>query len=154
LGQIHEKRERGNTEMTTYTKLAADGSDLPADATGHQAVRVEHPLLAHPFIVTSMKAPKAMTHKQAKKWAESLDVYGWSWRLPGEEAAFIPDRFKYPATPKLYFPDLEENEWIWMDVVDAEIPSGCAWFVGLRGGYVDRGYRTDHYYVRAVRAGQ
>lgn len=140
--------------MTTYTKLAADGSDLPADATGHLAVRVEHPLLAQPLIVTSMKAPKAMTRAQAKKWAESLDVYGWSWRLPGEEGMFIPDRLKYPATPKLYFPDLEEYEWIWLDVVDAEDPSACAWVVGLHFGGVGRGYQADHANVRAVRAGQ
>lgn len=140
--------------MTTYTKLAADGTDLPADATGHLAVRVEHPLLAQPLIVTSMKAPKAMTRAQAKKWAESLDVYGWSWRLPGEEAAFIPDRLKYPATPKLYFPDLEEYEWIWLDVVDAEDPSVYAWIVYLHNGFVNRNDQTHHNYVRAVRAGE
>lgn len=137
-----------------YTKLAADGSDLPADATGHQAVRIEHPLLARPFIVTSMKAPTAMTHKQAKKWAESLDIYGWSWRLPGEEGQFIPDRLKYPSTPKLYFPDLEEYEWIWLDVVDAEDHSDYAWLVDLRYGHVYRFNQSLHSNVRAVRAGQ
>jgi hypothetical protein len=140
--------------MTTYTKLAADGSDLPADATGHLAVRIEHPLLAQPLIVTSMKAPKAMTRAQAKKWAESLDVYGWSWRLPGEEGMFIPDRLKFPATPKLYFPDLEEYEWIWLDVVDAEDPSDYAWVVYLRYGDVTRDDQADHGSARAVRAGQ
>jgi hypothetical protein len=141
--------------MTTiYTKLAADGTDLPADATGHLAVRVENPLLARPFIVTAMKAPTAMTHKQAKKWAESLDIYGWSWRLPAEEGLFIPDRFKFPATPKAYFPDLEEYEYIWLDMVDAESPSDYAWFVALRNGYVGRYDQTSHAFVRAVRAGQ
>jgi hypothetical protein len=141
--------------MTTiYTKLAADGSYLPADATGHQAVRIEHPLLALPFIVTSMKAPKAMTHKQAKKWAESLDIYGWSWRLPGEEGLFIPDRLKYPATPKLYFPDLEGYEAMWLDIVDAEDPSDCAWLVSLHFGFVNRDSQSYRLNVRAVRAGQ
>jgi hypothetical protein len=138
-----------------YTKLAADGSDLPADATDHQAVRVEHPMLARPLIVTAYHAPKTMTQKQAVKWAESLDTYGWSWRLMGvEEAMWIPDRSKYPATPKLYFPDLEEYEWIWTSTVDAEDPSVCAWFVYLRFGIVYRGYQALRSYVRAVRAGQ
>jgi hypothetical protein len=142
--------------MTTiYTKLAADGSDLPADATDHKAVRIEHPLLARPLIVTAYHAPKTMTQKQAVKWAESLDVNGWSWRaMTVEEALWIPDRTKYPATPKLYFPDLEDYEWVWTSSVDAENPSGCAWLVGLHDGGVDRYYQADQGGVRAVRAGQ
>jgi hypothetical protein len=141
--------------MTIYTKLAADLSDLPADATGHEAVRVEHPLLARPIIVTSMKAPKAMTQTEAKKWAESLTIYGRSWRLPDSvEGSFIPDRLKFPATPKLYFPDLEEYEWIWTSTVDAEDPSNFAWIVYLLNGHVYRNNQTNHYGVRAVLAGQ
>jgi hypothetical protein len=142
--------------MTTiYTKLAADGSDLPADATGHEAVRIEHPMLASPFIVTSMKAPKELTWKAAKKWAESLNINGWSWRLPTvEEAMFIPDRSKYPAVDKNFFPDFAEYEWIWASTVDAEDPSDYAWFVYLRYGSVFRLNQTYHSYVRAVRAGQ
>ena len=142
--------------MTTiYTKLAADGTDLPADATGHQAVRIEHPLLARPLIVTAMKAPERMTQAQAVKWAESLTTYGWSWRLPtADEGFFIPDRSQYPATPKLYFPDVEEYEWIWASTVDAEDPSDCAWLVDLRLGGVGRYDRTHRNDVRAVRAGQ
>jgi hypothetical protein len=142
--------------MTTiYTKLGADGADLPADATDHKAVRIEHPMLARPLIVTAYHAPKEMTQKQAVKWAESLDVNGWSWRaMTVEEAMWIPDRTKYPATPKLYFPDLEEYEWIWTSSVDAESPSDYAWSVGLRYGYVARDDQPNHYSVRAVRAGQ
>jgi hypothetical protein len=107
-----------------YTKLAADGSDLPADTTGHQAVRVEHSMLVLPLIVTAHKAPKEMNWKAAKKWAESLTINGWSWRLPTvEEAMFIPDRSKYPAVDKNFFPDFDEYEWIWTSTVDAEVPS-------------------------------
>lgn len=138
-----------------YTKLAADGSDLPADSTDHKAVRVEHSMLVLPLIVTAQKAPKEMTWKAAKKWAESLDINGWSWRLPTvEEAMFIPDRSKYPAVDKNFFPDFDGYEWIWTSSVDAESPSGYAWVVGLRYGYVYRHSQADHYSVRAVRAGQ
>jgi hypothetical protein len=141
--------------MMTYTKLAADGSDLPADATGHQAVRVENSMLVLPLIVTAMKAPKKMTWADAKKWAESLTINGWSWRLPTvEEAMFIPDRSKYPAIDKNFFPDFEGYEWIWTSTVDAEDPSGCAWYVTLRSGDVARDSQSDHDDVRAVRAGQ
>jgi hypothetical protein len=141
--------------MTIYTKLAADGSDLTADATDHQAVRVEHPLLARPLIVTAYHAPKGMTQKQAVKWAESLAVYGWSWRaLTADEGFWIPDRTKFPATPKLYFPDLEEYEWIWTSTVDAEDPSDYAWVVNLRSGVVVRYVQSFHSSVRAVRVGQ
>lgn len=141
--------------MTIYTKLAADGSDLPADATDHKAVRVEHPLLSRPLIVTAHHAPERMTQPEAVKWAESLDIYGWSWRLMTvEEAMFIPDRSKFPATPKLYFPDLEEYECTRTSTVDAEDPSDYAWVVLLRYGTVLRGNQGARYSVRAVRAGQ
>lgn len=142
--------------MTTfYTKLAADGTDLPPDATGHQAVRVSNPMLAHSIIVTAFHTPKEMSWKQAKKWAEELDTNGWSWRLPTvEEAMLIPDRSKYPAIDKNFFPDFEEYEWIWTSTPDAEVPSGYAWYVSLHYGYVNRDYQSFHNPVRAVRAGQ
>jgi hypothetical protein len=138
-----------------YTKLAADGTDLPADATGHTAVRIEHSMLVLPIIVTAMRAPEELTWADAKKWAESLTINGWSWRLPTvEEAMFIPDRSRYPAIDKNFFPDFEEYEWIWTSTVDAESPSDYAWFVALHNGLVYRNGQASHYYVRAVRAGQ
>lgn len=139
-----------------YTKLSTDGSDLPADAAAdHKAVRIEHSMLVLPIVVTAHHAPKEMNWKSAKKWAESLDTNGWSWRLPTvEEAMFIPDRSKYPAIDKNFFPDFEEYEWIWTSTVDAEDPSGCAWIVGLHAGFVYRDGQTYHDGVRAVRAGQ
>lgn len=138
-----------------YTKLAADGSDLPADATDHKAVRIEHSMLVLPIIVTSHHAPKEMSWKAAKAWAESLDINGWSWRLPTvEEAMFIPDRSKYPAIDKSFFPDFEGWEYIWTSTPDAESPSDCAWIVNLHDGDVDRHGQANHGDVRAVRAGQ
>jgi hypothetical protein len=141
-----------------YTKLAADGSDLPADATDHKAVRVVNTLPGHSMhslIVTAHKAPEEMKWEDAKKWAESLDINGWSWRLPTvEEAMLIPDRSKYPAIDVSFFPDFEGYEWIWTSTPDAEDPSDDAWFVYLHVGHVFRGTQTNRRYVRAVRAGQ
>lgn len=141
--------------MTTYTKLDSTGADLPPESDGHLAVRVNHPLLASSLIVTAHHAPNEMNYKQAIKWAASLDINGWSWRLPTvEEAFFIPNRSKYPALDKSYFPDFEGYEWIWASTVDAEAPSACAWGVGLGGGGSDRGHQGCRSYVRAVRASQ
>lgn len=142
--------------MITYTNLAADGSDLPADATGHLAVRVDRDILAAPLIVTAHRSPKAMTWSQAKKWAESLDINGWSWRLPTVEEAFLMvdrGRAAEPALPPEFFPECD-GEWIWTGTEDAQPPSGYAWFVLLYGGVSDRLHRDGRLHVRAVRAGQ
>jgi hypothetical protein len=141
--------------MTIYTKLSAGGEALPPDATGHQAVRVEHPLLAKPLIFTAYHSPKELTYKQAMKWAESLDINGWAWRAPTvEESFFLPDRLKYPALDPNFFPDFAGYEWNWTSTLDAKSPSGCAWMVGLGAGFSDRFHQSDHDFVRAVRAGQ
>lgn len=141
--------------MTRYTKLDASGAALPADATGHNAVQVDHPLLARPLIVTAHRAAKEMTWKQTAKWAEGLDVNGWSWRLPTVEEAFlIPDRSKHPALDVNFFPDFADYEWIWTSTPDAESPAGYAWFVYLGHGVSGRFNQSFRGHVRAVRAGQ
>ena len=142
--------------MIRYTKLAADGSALPAEASGHLAVKVERDILAAPLIVTAHRSPKAMTWKDAKKWAESLDINGWSWRLPTVEEAFLivdRTRAEYPALPSDYFPDCD-GEWIWTATDDAQPPSGGAWFVFLDDGYSGRYGQSGRGHVRAVRAVQ
>lgn len=139
--------------MTTYTKL---GADLAPVDTDHQIVRIDHPLLAAPLLVTAQFAPKAMNWKAAKKWAESLDLGGFAWRLPTiEEAFFIPDRSKYPAFDASVFVGANERVlWIWTGTVDAEDPSGYAWYVYLDYGYSYRSSQDLHFLVLAVRAGQ
>jgi hypothetical protein len=139
--------------MTTYTKLAADLSPVDTD---HQIVRIEHPLLVVPLLVTAHFAPKEMTWKAAKKWAESLDLGGLAWRLPTiEEAFFIPDRSKYPAYDSTVFVGAKEKyPWIWTSTVDADDPSGFAWDVYLHDGDSGRFYQDGLYLVLAVRAGQ
>lgn len=139
-----------------YTKLAADGTDLPADATGHVAVRVDNDLLARPIIVTAHRSPKALTWKQAKAWAEKLDINGWSWRLPTVEEAFLicdRTRTERPMVPVEYFPDCD-GEWIWTGTEDLTPPAGYAWYVNLYYGNANYYYHSNQYHVRAVCAGQ
>lgn len=142
--------------MYKLTKLAADGSDLSADAKGHLAVRLERDILAKPLIWTAHRSEKPMSWKAAKKWAKSLDINGWSWRLPTVEEAFmLPDRSRtdYPLVDLAYFPDCD-GEWIWTSTEDLVPPSGCAWGVSLSYGLSNRSLQDSPNHVRAVRAGQ
>lgn len=144
--------------MYLLTKLAGDGTDLPADAAGHLAVRLDHSLLAQPLIWTAHRSPKAMPWKGAAKWAESLDINGWSWRLPTVEEAFmLPDRSRkeYPALDPNFFPDCD-GEWIWTGTEYARDPgsAGFAWVVSLGGGYSYFYVQSFRSLVRAVRSGQ
>jgi len=142
--------------MYKLTKLAADGTDLPADATGHLAVRVENELFAHPMIWTARRSAERMTLAQAKVWAEKLDINGWSWRLPTVEEAFLlcdRTRTTYPLVDPAYFPDCE-GEWIWTSTEDLVPPAGFAWGVDLGYGLSYRSVVVIHDHVRAVRSGQ
>lgn len=141
-----------------YTKLAADGSDLPADSNEkHLAVRVEHPMLKAPIVVSAYRCSKReLTFKSAQKAAAEHDAYGWNWRAPGvEEAFFIADRTRSDCQlDKNFFPDAETYEWTWTADVDSASPSVDAWGVALGDGDAFRygqGGRCD---VRAVLAGQ
>ncbi len=130
-----------------------DANNQPT-TDSHQAVRVEHPLLARPIIVTAERSPNRMTHEEATKWAESLDINGWSWRLPTVEEAFlICDRTrKGNVLPPENFPDCA-GEYIWTSTPTAW-PSGAAWGVLLYYGCSVWGGHGYGVHARAVRAGQ
>ena len=116
-------------------------------------MRIDHPMLVLPIIMASMKAPKKMPWQEAKKWAESLDINGWSWRLPTvDEAMCIPDRSKFPAVDKIFFPDLE-YEYIWTSTVNADDPLRFTWFLDTYSGIVRRYNQKYSIGVRAVCAG-
>jgi hypothetical protein len=154
----------------TYTKLAADGSDLPADHPNdgpdkHLAVRVDHPLLKAPIIVSAYRVATHVVWKEVAAAAEAYDANGWKWRAPTvEELFFIADR----TNPECrldpnFFPDAERWEPTWSATPDAELdddgeggtaPSGFAWYVGLGLGFAGRSLQDCVSHVRAVRAGQ
>ncbi len=136
------------------TYIALDSTGQAIEPGQHQAVRVEHPLLAAPVIWTAQRSEKRLTWPQAKAWAESLTINGWSWRLPTVEEAFLLcDRTRQdPVVDKAFFPDCT-GEYIWTGT-ECAWNSGAAWNVGLGGGNSDWYFRGYDYHVRAVRAGQ
>lgn len=133
---------------------AIDAAGAVIEPGEHKAVRVEHPLLAQPIIVTAHRSEKRLTHAEAVAWAESLDINDWKWRLPtAEEAFLICDRtLECPALPKEFFPDCE-GEWIWTSTPPAW-NLDAAWFVSLGSGVSYWSSRNGGSRVRAVRAGQ
>lgn len=139
--------------MTTYTLLSADLQSVKSD---HQIVRIEHPLLSRPLLVTARFSPKTVTWKEADQWAGALTLGGHSWRLPGvEEAFFIPNRAKYPAwDPNVFLGATDRYPWIWTSTPDAEEPAGDAWFVYLHYGGSARFHRGYRGLALAVLAGQ
>jgi hypothetical protein len=153
-----------------YTKLAADGSALPDNHPNdgpdkHLAVRVDHPLLKSPIIVSAYRVASSVVWKDVAATAGAYDANGWKWRAPTvEELFFIADR----TNPECrldpnFFPDAEGWEPTWSATPDAELdddgeggtaPSGYAWYVNLGYGNAVRYRQGYDLRVRAVRAGQ
>jgi Protein of unknown function (DUF1566) len=141
--------------MYKLTKIAADGTDLPSAAADHKAVRVEHSLLAAPMIWATYRSEKRLRWKEACRWAASLTINGWKWRMPlVEEAFLLPDRSRtaHPLVDLVYFPDCD-GEVIWTGTEQAADP-GYAWYVNLYNGYPVWLHRSLECHARAVRDGQ
>lgn len=97
----------------------------------------------------------AVSHKDAMKACAEFRLFGHTdWRAPTiKQRVSINDYAKFG--PALYQEfDAGGASYEWTCDVDAEDPSGCAWFVLLRYGTVDRSSQSYRYYVRALRAGQ
>lgn len=146
----------------TYTKLAADGSDLPADHPNdgpdkHLAVRVTRAdIPGWSLIVSAYRCGERATFADAQKQAAAHDAYGWAWRAPTVEVLFlVADRTRPEVGMDTnFFPDAEDYEVTWSADVDATSPSVGAWGVGLGSGSSGWGGQSSHNHVRAVRAGQ
>jgi hypothetical protein len=97
----------------------------------------------------------AVPWKDALKACANYRLFGKNdWRAPTlKERISIVDYAKFgPALYSEFDPGAASYEWT--STPDAESPSGVAWIVGLRVGFVGRGSQSDHDSVRAVRAGQ
>lgn len=141
--------------MIRYIKLGVDGAPLPDDATGHQAVQVERDILARPIIVANAMPPKDLTHNEAKDWAASLTLCGWSWRLISfEELVMVPDYTRPEcALDTSVFTEVDPDNWFWSNT-PYPLAAGCFRGVYLCNGFSGCFHQGYHFRALAVRAGQ
>lgn len=140
--------------MYKLTKIGADGAPLPNDAEGHQVISVERDLLARPILVANVSPPKAVNWEDAKKWAESLTINGWAWRLaPVEEAFLVCDHNRKGGLLDPAFFDQVRAGWAWTSTPDPDT-ARYARSVGLNDGNSSWNPQGYHFQALAVRASQ
>jgi hypothetical protein len=141
-----------------YTKLAADGTELPRDTVEkHLAVRVRRTDFPGWHLdIAAYRCAGEHNFDAAQKVGAAHDAYGWPWRTGTPEELFlIKDRTDPSRSlPTEFFPDAEEYEFTWTNQVDATSPSGYAWYVHLGSGDSSWYRQSDRSSVRAVRASQ
>ncbi len=89
-----------------------------------------------------------MNWDAAMSYASGLSLGGHSgWRLPNINE--LEGLYRSPCKDMM---EVVSNSY-WSSTTGADYTS-LAWLVGLSGGYVVYGHKSDSWYVRAVRAGQ
>jgi hypothetical protein len=133
----------------TMIKLAADGQELPADATDWVAVKLPE----HGLIFTATQINEEETDQEPlQAQAAALDLLGATdWDLPTiDELQLLVDRERYnPAINTEYFRDIQ-NDWYWSKT-PAAWSSASAWGVSFYLGFVYGGLRDDDGFALAVR---
>ncbi len=137
--------------VPTFTKLDANGAELPPTADTWSAVRVT---LGDQSIeiLNGNVGGRRMTHAEALEACKNIDALGsQDWRLWTDvEALAIVDRSKWnPAVDADFFPDIEASSY-WTASPDASDPD-YAWFVGFGYGDALLDGRSYHAFARAVR---
>jgi uncharacterized repeat protein (TIGR01451 family) len=145
----------------SYTKLDAEGNDLPDSATSWVMVRDNVTGL-----IWEVKTDDGSIHDKddTYTWQDAQDVFitqvnaerfgGYSdWRLPTpkELAAITILGSTDPAADRAYFPNCRSSNY-WSSSTLA-YDTDYAWRVYLYNGHVYYYYKTSHYYVRCVRGG-
>ena len=133
----------------TMIKLAADGQELPADATDWVAVKLPE----HGLIFTATQINEEETDQESlQAKAVALDLLGApDWDLPTiDELQLLIDRDRYdPAIDTAFFRDIQ-SDWYWSKT-PAAWSSASAWVVNFYYGYVDDDHRNYSGFALAVR---
>ena len=147
----------------SYTKLDANGNDLPNSAT--EWIMVQDNVTG---LIWENKTDDGSIHDKDNiyNWNDAQSVFiatlnsqnfgGYSdWRLPTvKELSFLVNGSGLdPLINTTYFPNTVSS-YYWSSTTNAYGPGG-AWGVGFGGGGIYGYDKSDHYYyVRAVRGGQ
>ena len=133
----------------TMIKLAADGQELPADATEWVAVKLPE----HGLIFTATQINEEETDQESlQAQAAALDLLGATdWDLPTiDELQLLVDRERYdPAIDTVFFRDIQ-SDWYWSKT-PAAWSSASAWIVDFSFGDVYGGHRYSDGFALAVR---
>jgi len=134
-----------------FTKIGADGSVLPPEATAWEAV-----LDNKTGLMWSLETKEVSKWQDAEGAAKSIKAAGFEdWQLPTVEQLFpLADRTRVdPAIDTDFFPGCP-SDWFWTSTADCESPGVYAWRVGFCNGLSFRGGQFNSGFVRAVRVGQ
>lgn len=139
-------------------KIAADGSQLPADYAGSDHVAVLFPTLGLMFAAASIADPEdaseGLPHADCEKACAGLNLAGFTdWQLASvEEARILIDYTRSePAIDTDYFPGIRPRyHWTRTPVACVGVPA-FAWGVGFGYGLVDHYPRYGRGFGLAVR---
>ena len=124
-----------------FIKLAADGSQLPPDATDYAGI-----LNLRDGIVTVYASDDDLAQAQCVKVCAKLaQLPGYTpWKLISDKDGelIVDRRFHDPAVDPDEYPHIVP-EWHWMDTPHKSSSSVGAWFVGFLSGGVNC-YDRDH----------
>jgi len=150
----------------SYTKLDANGNDLPGSATSWVMVKDNVTGL-----IWEVKTDDGSLHDRNDKysWQDAQDVFiagvnaqsfgGYSdWRLPTikELSSIVNSGVYSPAIDTDYFPNtVVSYAWsIYWSSTTYDALTSYAWSMIFGEGRVDSARKSNWYYVRAVRGGQ
>jgi len=97
-----------------FIKIGEDGAELPANATGHAAVRDTSTGLLHAVGV----CPRQVKPEEAKALVEKLNAAKYAgvdtWRVPDRHESFsiVKPGVHAPAADTDFFPDMC-SDWYW-----------------------------------------
>ena len=137
--------------MSIFSKIAADGSTLPVDATEWVAVLDSTTGL---LWSAGNLGDKELNWQDAAKACSEFALCGYSdWRMPTVEELFcLADRSRYnPAIDTDFFPSTK-SDWYWSSTPGASSPSGFAWGVDFDYGLSGYGGQSYTALVRPVRS--